>query len=78
MIQNKGVNTSSVITASQHDKILGFLYPKQQIGNSVTEHSGGLTAASEWEEIDYPYQGFLKGKLRLWKLITLWIRREQL
>lgn len=33
-------------------------------GNSAAGYSGGLRAASEWEEIDYPYQSFLKGKLQ--------------
>lgn len=64
MIQNKGVRTPWVITASQLDKTSGLLYPQLQRGNSVTDHSGGLTADSEWEEIDYPYQAFLKGKLQ--------------
>lgn len=58
MIQNEGVNTPLV------GKIQGLLYPQRLTGNSFTDHNGGLMAASEWEEINYPYQGFLKGKLQ--------------
>lgn len=46
-------------------------------GNLTSYHSGGLWAASEWEEIDNPYPGFLKAKLQPWKLITLQLHKEQ-